>query len=184
MRALTAVVTLAIGSLVVSGPTPLRVLRFTPTDRAAAAPTAVVSVTFDRPVAGSLDASVDPKHIFSITPAVAGKVEWRDPITLRFTPAAPLSPATEYAVTVSNDFAAMDGSRLEAPYRFTFRVHGTVPLDGAPAGLNQAAQFLKPNANFEIVWSTPVDLGELSKRVYIQFEPACPVLIARLKAVS
>src|SRR5215510_5722036 len=125
MRALTAVVTLALSSLAVSSPTPLRVLRVTPTDPASAPPTSIVSVTFDRPIAGSLDAGVDPKRIFSITPAVAGKVEWRDPITLRFTPAAPLNPATTYTVTVSDDFAAMDGSKLERPYTFTFRVHGT-----------------------------------------------------------
>ena len=182
MRALSAVVTLAISSLLVSSATPLRVLRVTPADRAAA--TTVVSVTFDRPVAGSLDASVDPKRIFTIMPAVAGQVEWRDPITLRFTPAAPLNPATEYTVTVSNDFAAMDGSKLEKPYSFTFRVHGTVPLTGAPAGPDLAARFLKPDAQFEVVWSNPVDLGDVSKRVYIQFDPACPVLVVRLRAVS
>lgn len=182
MRALSAVVTLAIGSLVVSGPTPLRVLRTTPTDRAAA--TSVVSVTFDRPVAGSLDATVDPKRIFSITPAVAGRVEWRDPITLRFTPAAPLNPATEYTVTVSNDFAAMDGAKLEQPYTFTFRVHGTVSLGGAPAGPNGVVRFLKPDAQFDIVWSTPVELGDVTKRVYIQFDTDCPILMTRLKAVS
>src|SRR3989475_6951713 len=136
MRALSAVVTLAISSLVVSSSTPLRVLRVTPTDRAAAT-TTIVAVTFDRPVAGSLDASVDPKRIFTITPAVAGRVEWRDPITLRFTPAAPLNPATEYTVAVSSDFAAMDGSRFEKPYSFTIRVHGTIPLGGAPAGPNE-----------------------------------------------
>ena len=174
MRALSAVVTLAIGSLAVSSSTPLRVLRVTPSDRAAA--TAVVSVTFDRPVAGSLDASVDPKRIFTIAPAVVGRVEWRDPITLRFTPAAPLDPATQYTVTVSNEFAAMDGSRLEQPYSFTFRVHGTVALTGAPAGPDDVARFLKPDAQFEVVWSNPVDLGDVSKRVYLQFEPACPVL--------
>src|SRR5437870_12822786 len=105
MRALSTAVTLAISSLVVSSSTPLRVLRVTPTDRAAA--TTIVAVTFDRPVAGSLDASVDPKRIFTITPAVAGLVEWRDPITLRFTPAAHLNPATEYTVAVSSDFAGM-----------------------------------------------------------------------------
>src|SRR6266576_3236041 len=132
MRALSAVVTLAISSLVVSGPTPLRVLRVTPEGRATAPATIVVSVTFDRPVAGSLDATVDPKKIFSIMPAVNGRLEWRDPITLRFTPAAPLNPATAYTVTVSNAFAAMDGSKLEQPYTFSFRVHGTVPLAGAP----------------------------------------------------
>lgn len=182
MRALSAVVTLAIGSLVVSGPTPLRVLRVTPADRAAA--TSVVSVTFDRPVAGSLDATVDPKRIFSITPAVNGRVEWRDPITLRFTPAAPLNPATEYTVTVSNEFTAMDGSKLEQPFAFSFRVRGTVPLAGAPAGPNTAARFLKPDAQFDIVWSTPVDLGNVTKRVYIQFDTDCPVLMTRLRAVS
>jgi len=182
MRAVSAVVTLAISSLVVSSSTPLRVLRVTPTDRAAA--TTIVAVTFDRPVAGSLDASVDPKRIFTITPAVAGRAEWRDPITLRFTPAAPLSPATEYTVTVGNDFAAMDGSRLEKPYSFTFRVHGTIPLAGTPAGPNEQGRFLKPDAQFEVIWSTPVDLGDVSKRVYIQFDPACPVLVVRLKAVS
>src|SRR6266498_4892548 len=115
MRALHAFTTIAIGSLAVSGPTPLRVLRVTPADTASA--TAVVSVTFDRPVAGSLDATVDPKSIFTIAPQVAGRLEWRDPITLRFTPAAPLNPATAYTVTVSNTFAAMDGSKLDAPYR-------------------------------------------------------------------
>ena len=183
MRALFAVVTLAIGSVAVSTTTPLRVLRVTPADSASA--TTVISVTFDRPVAGSLDATADAKRIFTIAPAVAGRVEWRDPITLRFTPAAPLSPATEYTVTVSNDFAAMDGSRLEAPYRFMFRVHGAIPLTGAPAGPDQAAQFLKPDAQFEVVWSSPVDLGEVSKRVYIEFDRACPVgPVVRLKAVS
>src|SRR2546425_9405420 len=165
MRALSAVVTLAISSLVVPSSTPLRGLRVTPAPPDRAAATTIVAVTFDRPVAGSLDASVDPKRIFAITPAVAGRVEWRDPITLRFTPAAPLSPATEYTVTVSNEFAAMDGSRLEKPYSFTFRVHGTIPLAGAPAGPNEEGRFLKPDAQFEVVWSTPVDqIGRASCR--------------------
>ena len=184
MRALSTVVTLAISSLVVSSPTPLRVLRVTPTDPAGAPPTTIVSVTFDRPVAGSLDATVDAKRIFSIAPAIAGTVEWRDPITLRFTPAAPLNPATTYTVTVSDDFAAMDGSKLEKPYTFTFRVHGTVPLAGVPAGPNGNARYLKPDAQFEVVWSTPVELGDVTKRVYLQFDTDCPVLLVRLKAVA
>ncbi|HEV8264984.1 MAG TPA: Ig-like domain-containing protein [Gemmatimonadales bacterium] len=132
MRALPLAATLAVGGLAVSAPTPLRVLRFTPSGRAPA--TTVVTVTFDRPVAGSLDATVDAQRIFAIAPAVPGRVEWRDPITLRFTPAAPLTPSTEYVVTVANAFTAMDGSRLNEPYRFTFRVHGAVPLTGSPAG--------------------------------------------------
>ena len=183
MRALSAVATLALSSFAVSGPTPLRVLRVTPEQSAPA--TTVITVTFDRPVAGSLDSSVDAKRIFAITPAVAGRVEWRDPITLRFTPAAPLKPATEYSVTVSNDFAAMDGSRLDNPYRFTFRVHGPVALEGVPAGPNEAPEYLKPDAQFEIVWSTPVELGEVSKRVYLELDRGCSAgPIVRVRAVS
>ncbi|HEV3052731.1 MAG TPA: Ig-like domain-containing protein, partial [Longimicrobium sp.] len=85
-------------------------------------PDAVVTVTFDRPVAGGLDEAVDAEALFRIEPAVEGKAEWRDPVTLRFTPAAPLRPGATYTVTIANDFAAMDGARLPRPHRFTFRV--------------------------------------------------------------
>src|SRR5262245_5467799 len=96
--------------------TDLRVLRVTPSGDAA--PPTTVTVTFDRPAAGSLDRSVDPRAVFAIEPAVAGTVDWRDPVTLRFRPAAPLTPNTTYTVTVADAFAAMDGSRLARPYRF------------------------------------------------------------------
>src|SRR5436190_3441321 len=62
----------------------LRVLRVTPTGDAA--PTTSVTVTFDRPVAGSLDRTVDPRAVFTIAPAVAGTLDWRDPVTIRFRP--------------------------------------------------------------------------------------------------
>ena len=54
--------------------------------------TATITVTFDRPVAGSLDRTVDPRALLAIAPAVAGTTDWRDPVTLRFRPAAPLRP--------------------------------------------------------------------------------------------
>jgi hypothetical protein len=47
-------------------------------------------------VAGSLDRTVDPGAVFAIAPTVAGAVDWRDPVTLRFRPAAPLTPNTSY----------------------------------------------------------------------------------------
>jgi hypothetical protein len=49
---------------------PLRVLRTTPTD--SAPPASAITVTFDRPVAGSLDRTVDPRAILSVAPVVAG----------------------------------------------------------------------------------------------------------------
>ena len=101
-----------------------------------ASPTTAVTVTFDRPVAGSLDRTVDPGAMFAIAPAIAGAVDWRDPVTLRFRPAAPLTPNTSYTVTVANSFAAMDGSRLREPFAFTFRVRGPRVLAGSPIGPN------------------------------------------------
>src|SRR3982751_4222332 len=80
----------------------LRVVRATPT--ATAGPMQQISVAFDRPVAGSLDRSVDPATIFHIEPAVRGRLEWRDPVTIRLTPSAPLAPDAQYTVTVSSAF--------------------------------------------------------------------------------
>ena len=114
-------IALAAGLGVLADPgTELRVLRVVPSGEAS--PTTAVTVTFDRPVAGSLDRTVDPRAVFTIAPAVAGTVDWRDPVTIRFRPAAPLAPNASYTVTVANNFAAMDGSRLREPYAFTFRV--------------------------------------------------------------
>src|SRR5690242_18396429 len=53
---------LFVAGLAASGAPALKVLRVAPTDDAD--PTSVVRVTFDRPVAGSLDRSVDPQVHF------------------------------------------------------------------------------------------------------------------------
>ena len=61
----------AAGLLLVAAPAPeLRVLRVFPAEDAS--PTAAVTITFDRPVAGSLDRTVDPKGIFRIEPSLVG----------------------------------------------------------------------------------------------------------------
>src|SRR3954471_6536978 len=133
----------------------LRVLRTVPAGEAP--PTTSVTVTFDRPVAGSLDRSVDPTRIFTIDPAAAGTVDWRDPVTLRFRPAAPLRSAQSYTVTVADRFAAMDGSRLARPYRFSFRVRGPRVLAGWPVGPNGGSRYLPPDARLDLVVDAPVD---------------------------
>ena len=73
------------------GPDPLHVLRTVPDGTAS--PNAEVRVTFDRPVAGSLDYTVDPKTVLRLSPAAPGRLEWRDPVTIVFTPTRPLALA-------------------------------------------------------------------------------------------
>ncbi|HZW08211.1 MAG TPA: Ig-like domain-containing protein, partial [Phycisphaerales bacterium] len=153
---------LVAGAAVLADPgAPLAVLRFTPQEDAA--PTASVTVTFDRPVAGSLDRSVDPGPIFRIEPAVQGTVEWRDPVTIRFRPAAPLPSGRSFTVTIGDGFEAMDGSRLERPFRFTFQVRGPRVLAGTPVSAGQRARFVRPDQRFDLVVDAPVDTGAVAR---------------------
>ena len=172
-----------VGSLLADGPPALRILRANPTGEAS--PTAAITVTFDRPVAGSLDRSVDPRAILSIQPALKGAVEWRDPVTLRFRPAAPLPSNTTYIVTVGNDFAAMDGARLARPYRFQFRARGPRVLAGSPVnGRGGGARYLTPNPTFQLVLDAPADSAQLAG-VYVEFGKGCQDPgIVRLRELS
>src|ERR1041384_4698985 len=110
----------AAAAVATDGPPPLRVIRATPAG--SADPASAVTVSFDRPVAGSLDRTVDPKTVLALEPEVRGVWDWRDPVTVRFGPAAPLHAGLTITVTVRSGVTAMDGSALAEPYRFSFRV--------------------------------------------------------------
>jgi hypothetical protein len=149
----------------------LAVLRTAPDS--GAVPTDVVTVTFDRPVAGGLEEATDPATIFAIEPAVAGKVEWRDPVTLRFTPAAPLAPGSEYRVRIGDGFAAMDGARLARPYTFSFRVRRAQVLAGDPVGPGQNPRHLPPNPLFRVLVSSETDAAALAAASRVHPAPEC-----------
>ena len=160
------------GLALVSDPAPeLRVLRVVPAE--VAAPATVVTVTFDRPVAGSLDRTVDPRGLFRIEPAVPGTVDWRDPVTLRFRPAAPLPADREFTITVADRFQAMDGSRLARPFVHSFRVRGARVLAGAPVGPSQVGRHLTPDTRFDLVVDVPVDSAAVARAVYLEFDRLC-----------
>ena len=150
-----AALLLTLGTIVVSVE-PLRVLRVSP-DREGEA-TDAITVTFDRPIASGLDASVDPRLVFSIEPRVEGRVEWRDPVTIRFAPVAALAAGATYTVTIAATFQALDGSRLERPYRFTFRVRGPQVQDVSPY---DGSQWLTPNTRFKLLLGGPADVALL-----------------------
>jgi alpha-2-macroglobulin len=166
---------LVLGSAAWSNPDDpaLGVLRTTPGELAE--PDAVVSVTFDRPVAGGLDEMVDAAAVFRIEPAVEGRLEWRDPVTLRFTPAAPLPPGARYTVTIADNFSAMDGRRLARPYRFSFRVEQARVLMGHPAGPHGEAQFLPPEPRLTLLLSNAVDERLLAEHARLELSQACGV---------
>src|SRR4051812_19733567 len=115
---LALIATLIHGPAAAQSVAPLRVIRVSP--ERSASPIDKITVTFDRPVAGSLDRTVDAASILRVTPMVSGKLEWRDPVTIRLTPSEPLIAGRTYTVTVASGFRAMDGSALAQPHTFTF----------------------------------------------------------------
>lgn len=151
---------------------PLRVLQARPDDEASM--TDEVTVIFDRPVAGSLDRTVSAADLFSIEPPVEGRARWRDPATLQFVPEGVLRPATAYRVTVSNDFRAVDGSRLSRPYSFRFRTRGPRLLTGSPVRGGRSALHLPTDPTFELVYGAPVDLERLGRLVSLRLDDECP----------
>ncbi|HEU4457301.1 MAG TPA: MG2 domain-containing protein [Longimicrobium sp.] len=137
-------------------------LRTAPSPGEPAEPGAPITVTFDRPVAGGLEDLVEAEKIFRISPSVAGKAEWRDPVTLRFTPDRPLRPGAEYRVTIASTFSAMDGGRLPEPHRFTFRVAKASVLAGDPVGPGGGSSFLPPQPRFRVLLSSPFEERDLA----------------------
>src|SRR5258706_9935049 len=162
---------LTAAALAADGPPPLRVIRATPAG--SADPGLAITVTFDRPVAGSLDRTVDPKTVLALEPEVPGAWDWRDPVTVRFRPASPLRAGLTVTVTVRTGVTAMDGSALAEPYRFSFRVSGPRVLAGDPAGPDRNARFLPPGARFTLALSAPADSALLARLVYVEMNRAC-----------
>ncbi|MBW8771050.1 MAG: Ig-like domain-containing protein, partial [Gemmatimonadetes bacterium] len=157
----------------------LRVIRSSP--EKTAAPTDQITVTFDRPVAGSLERTVDASKILRVAPEIPGRIEWRDPVTIRLVPTAPLPSGRSYTVTVATGFRAMDGSALGAPHSFTFRVRGATLIGGAPLGPNvgrhappvEVVRQLTPAQHFRLVYTTAVDLAALSSSAFIELNRSC-----------
>ncbi|HSL72170.1 MAG TPA: MG2 domain-containing protein, partial [Longimicrobiales bacterium] len=166
---------------------PLRVLRVHPDTPAD--PLTEITVTFDRPVAGSLDGTVAADRIFRIEPAVAGKVEWRDPTTLRFVPAAPLPPGATYTVTIANTFAAMDGSELQQPHTFSFRVEQVKIITGDPLRPHENPLYITATPTFRLLLSGPADPRQIAMASYVTMSQACggarvPVNLVQMRRVT
>jgi hypothetical protein len=170
-----AIVLLAVPAAHAQSSGPLRVIRASPTSDATVLST--ITVTFDRPVAGSLDRTVDASTILHVEPAIPGKLEWRDPVTIRLTPSPLLAPGQEYRVTVANNFKAMDGSTLAVPYVFTVRVGGPLLLVGAPVNASGPEgpheTHVTPNQKFQLVYSSAVDLAKITASSFLEFSAAC-----------
>lgn len=173
---------LAVACLTFSSAAPtLRVLRVTPSGDAE--PGTPITVTFDRPVAGGLDRTVDAAAYFRIEPAVPGRVEWRDPVTIRFTPASPLPRYTSYRVTIAAGVQAMDGARLELPYTYAFRIAGPRVLAGSPVNSWGIARFLPPTPTLTLYLDGAADAGDVARLVSVEVPRPCAPQVVPVRVV-
>lgn len=155
------------------GQDPIRVVRHAPVDTARSGD--VITISFDRPVVGSLDRTPDPRRIVRVEPSMPARIEWRDPTTLRIIPDRPLTPGDRYRFTLSNDFTAIDGGRLDAPYEFTLLTRGPRMLVSVPTLYPQYPNTLTPNGTLQLVYSAPIDSAvfERSARIEITEGTGC-----------
>lgn len=173
----------AVGYVFSADAEPLRVLRASPGAEAAATDTIVI--TFDRPVAGSIDNAVDPKTIVQIEPAVPqALIDWRDPVTLRIIPRPALRRGITYTVSIAPGFRAMDGSQLASSFRTEFRVRGPTLIGGTPAGARDTADNLDVSPKFTLRYDVPVRAADVATLSRVETSARCIRGTARVGNVA
>ncbi|HEY6827782.1 MAG TPA: Ig-like domain-containing protein, partial [Gemmatimonadaceae bacterium] len=159
----------------------LHVLRHAPADTAA--PSSIITITFDRPIAGALDDSSDAARFVHVTPVPALAAHWRDPVTIRLIPREPLEPGREYVVAIDPRVRGEDGSRLAAPYRFSFRVKGS-RLVARNFGNSYEPEILAPEPRLQVLYSAPVDVARLETGTRVELSGCRDTSSIRLRVVE
>ena len=85
----------------------------------------------------------------------------------------PLEPGREYRVTIAAGVRAMDGSTLDRPHVFTFRVSPPRLLAASPVGPQGTALHLDSLPTLQLLFSAAPDAAVLARRASIALETAC-----------
>jgi uncharacterized protein YfaS (alpha-2-macroglobulin family) len=181
-EAAAVLVALSVVSLSVRAQEPIRVVRHTPVDTARSGD--VITISFDRPVGGSLERSGNPRRFVRIVPALQAKVEWRDLVTLRVIPSEPLALGQRYRITIDTTLLSLDGGRLQAPYQFTVLARGPQLLHTVP-GLDPGhTMTLDPRGSITLVYTAAVDTSRFGNtaRFEIHGSPTCATRVIRYAA--
>lgn len=160
---------------------PLRVLHVTPAS--AITPTEPVTITFDRPIVGSLGRVIDPERVASLQPALPVRFEWRDPSTLRLVPMQPWRTGQVVMLVIDTTFVALDGSRLTTPARIPIRVKGPAMRATMPPLAVARRTALPPDGRLRVLYSSPADTLMLARVFRYEFaaSPACERRVVSLR---
>lgn len=179
---------LVVNAQVTTAQSPLRILRYSPTDTASSG--SIISVTFSRPVAGQLDRTIDARRVISVEPAVKGVYEWRDPITLRFVPDEPLVPGARHVVSIDTAAIASTGARKGRAFQFTVRVPSAVRIASYAdnRGVGYERTEIGPLPTFKIVYSAAVNIDSVEQLTRLELPANCggpiPLRVLRQRALQ
>jgi hypothetical protein len=144
---------------------PLRVLRALPDGPAN--PASVVTIIFDRPVAGMLESTPDPARAVHIEPALDARIEWRDPSTIRIVPRQPLAPGSRFTISVDTTLTGFGGARLAA-WSMQLMVRGPQWLGSIPAFAGTGVVQLPVDGRLILSFSAAVDSALLERTVRLE----------------
>lgn len=162
----------------------LRVVQVTPAS--AITPTEPVTITFDRPVVGSLGRVIDPGLVASLQPALPVRFEWRDPSTLRLVPMQPWTVGQVVTLVIDTTLVALDGSRLTMPARIPIRVKGPAMRATIPSLSVARRTALPPDGRLRVLYSSQVDTLTLARIVRYEFAagPECGRRLVSLRVAA
>ncbi len=115
----------------------------------ALAPDGAVELVFDRPMDHTA-----VEAAFSLSPAIAGQIQWADARTLRFKPSQPLQRGALYDVTLGQAAKAADGAPINGAFQFRFATAGFLEVGQViPAN---GAQDVQAGAAITVLFNRPV----------------------------
>ncbi|HEX6315556.1 MAG TPA: hypothetical protein VFZ73_11880, partial [Gemmatimonadaceae bacterium] len=163
----------------------LRILHVNPAS--AILPTEAVTVTFDRPVTGTLGMANDPERVASLQPPAPVRFDWRDPSTLRLVPLRPWTAGQVVTLVIDTTLVALDGSRLTTPARIPIRVKGPAMRASLPVLATTHESQLPPDGRLKVLYASEVDTAWFARIARYVMAPAparCGGRIVRLRALQ
>lgn len=134
-------------------------------------PSSSITVTFSRPMAGTLERLRDPSTIVRFVPALSARVEWRDPGTLRIIPNEPLPPGTSFSLHIDS-LTAPDGARLESPWTHVLRVRPPAVVGSDPRLHPNFRTLLQPNGRILLRMSGTIDSAVMARGARLEPSPS------------
>jgi alpha-2-macroglobulin len=145
-------------------------------------PSSIITITFNRPLAGTLEQLRDPNTVVRVVPALNARMEWRDPATIRIIPAAPLRPGTNLTIAIDT-LSAPDGSRLVGGFTRTLTVRAPTVVGSDPQLRVGQQALLSPTGRIMMRMSGAIDTGDVARTARLERSSAsaCPALSLPLR---